>query len=281
MNETTRHDPPAVDFLRGARATFRFALPMTLWSRRTLLMSMLAVFLPLSAALFLTVKAIPAAEIRTPGYIFYSNAFQFVQYYVMLVALFYGTAVVAEEVDGKTLTYLLVRPVPRSALLLGKGMAAWFIGALIVAPMLTVTYTLFTLGDGLLYMGNASGFTVNLPTFLGDLVLTMGTLAVYTALFTFIGAYFKRPVLWGIAIAFGWESWVAFVPGLTRKLTVMHYVQSLSQHATGRNVAISILGQQTGTVQSIVALVVIFVLFGSLAAWVFGRREYFFDLSER
>jgi ABC-type transport system involved in multi-copper enzyme maturation permease subunit len=270
-----------VNFVRGTRATFNMALPMTLWSRRTLLMAMLAVFLPLAAALFLAVKAIPAAEIRTPGYIFYSNAFQFVQYYVMLVALFYGTAVVAEEVDGKTLTYLLIRPVPRSALLLGKGLAAWFIGALIVAPMLTITYALFTLGDGLLYMGNASSFTINLPTFLADIALTLGTLAVYIAVFTFIGAFFKRPVLWGIAIAFGWESWVAFVPGLTRKLTVMHYVQSLSMHATGKNVAVALLGQQTGTIQSILALVVIFALFGGLAAWTFGRREYFFDLSER
>jgi len=276
-----RHTPPAVDFIRGTKATFRLALPMTLWSRRTLLMTMLAVFLPLAAALFLAVKAIPAAEIRTPGYIFYSNAFQFVQYYVMLVALFYGTAVVAEEVDGKTLTYLLIRPVPRSAILLGKGLASWFIGALIIAPMLTITYALFTLGDGLLYMGNASSFTVNLPTFLSDIALTLGTLAVYTAVFTFIGAFFKRPVLWGIAIAFGWESWVAFVPGLTRKLTVMHYVQSLSQHATGKNVAVALLGQQTSTIQSILSLLVIFALFSGLAAWTFGRREYFFDLSER
>ena len=280
MNET-RTTPPEVDFFRSARAVCRLALPMTLWSRRTLLMTMLGIFLPLAAALFLAVKAIPDAGIRTPGYIFYSNAFQFVQHYVMLVALFYGTAVVAEEVDGKTLTYLLVRPVPRSAILLGKGMAAWLIGALILAPLLIITFMLFTLGDGLLYQGNASSFTVNFPTLVSDLALTLGTLAVYTALFTFIGAFFKRPVLWGIAIAFGWESWVAFVPGLTRKLTVMHYVQSLSGHATGRNVAVSILGQQTGTVQSILALILIFALFSFLSAWIFGRREYFFDISER
>lgn len=280
MNET-RTPPPDVDFFRGARAVCRLALPMTLWSRRTLLMTMLGIFLPLTAALFLAVKAIPDAGIHTPGYIFYSNAFQFVQYYVMLLALFYGTAVVAEEIDGKTLTYLLVRPVPRSAILLGKGIAAWLIGALILAPLLTITFVLFTLGDGLLYEGNASSFMVNFPTLLSDLVLTMGTLAVYTALFLFIGAYFKRPVLWAIAIAFGWESWVAFVPGLTRKLTVMHYVQSLSSHASGRNIAVSALEQQTGTVQSILALVLIFALFTALSAWVFGRQEYFFDMSER
>jgi ABC-2 type transport system permease protein len=254
VNDTIqRPEPPPVNFVAGARAVCQFALPMTLWSRRTLLMALLGIFLPLAAALFLAVKAIPAAEVRWPGFVFYSNAFQFVHYYVMLLALFYGTAVVAEEIDGRTLTYLFSRPVDKSAVLLGKAGAAWLIGALIVAPTLAVSYGLLTLVDG----------------------------AVYTAGFTFVGALFNRPVLWGIGIAFGWESWVAFVPGLTRKLTVMHYVQSLSQHASGRNVAIAVLGQQSGTGQSVLALMVIFALFTSLALWTFRRREYNYDLSKR
>jgi ABC-type transport system involved in multi-copper enzyme maturation permease subunit len=272
---------PETSFLASARAMCRLALPMTLWSRRTLLMAMLGLFLPLAASLFLAVKAIPSAEIRVPGYIFYSNAFQFVHYYVMLVALFYGTAVVAEEIDGKTLTYLLTRPLDRAAILLGKGAAAWSIGALILVPVLTATYVLFTLADGVLFAGDPSGFWINMPTLLADLALVLTALAVYTALFTLVGALFNRPVLWGIAIAFGWESWVAFVPGLTRKLTVMHYIQSLSPHASGRNVAIALLGQQSGTGQSMLALAVFFILFAGLAAWTFRRREYNFDLSQR
>ncbi len=272
---------PPVSFLAGARAMGRLALPTTLWSRRTLLMALLGLFLPLAASLFLAVKAIPATEIRTPGYIFYSNAFQFVHYYVMLVALFYGTAVVAEEVDSRTLTYLLTRPLDRAAVLLGKGAAAWIIGALILVPVLGATYVLFTLVDGLLFAGDASGFWINMPTFLADMALVLAALAVYTVLFTLVGALFNRPVLWGIAIAFGWESWVAFVPGLTRKLTVMHYIQSLSPHASGRNVAIALLGQQSGTGQSVLALAIYFALFAALAAWTFRRREYNFDISQR
>jgi ABC-type transport system involved in multi-copper enzyme maturation permease subunit len=283
--ETTSHSAvsPPVDFLRGARAVCRFTMPMTLWSRRTLLISLLVVFLPLAAALFLAVKAIPAVaeEMRLPGFVIYSNAFQIVHYYVLLLALFYGTAVVAEEIDNRTLTYLFTRPVDKAAILVGKASAAWIIGALILIPAIGCSYLLLTFFDGLLYTGNTSSFWVNLPTFLGDLVLMLGALAVYVAGFTFIGALFNRPVLWGIAIAFGWESWVAFVPGITRKLTVMHYVQSLSQHATGRNVAIALLGQQSGTAESVFALIVIFILFTSLAIWTFRRREYNYDLSQR
>lgn len=267
--------------MSGIRAAYRFALPMALWSRRTLLLSLLGMFLPLAALLFLTVKSIPAAEIRTPGYIFYSTAFQFVMYYVLLVALFYGTAVVSEEIEQRTLTYLTVRPVPKPALLIGKAAAAWTIGALIVCPFVAATYTVFTLGDGLLFSGGATSFRVNFPTLLADLLLVLATLGVYTAVFTFVGARFGRPVLWGIGIAFGWETWVAFIPGLTRKLTAMHYIQSLSPHASGRNIAVALLGQSAPKGQAMLALAIIFSLFGALAIWTFSRKEYDFDLSRR
>ncbi|MFQ5768850.1 MAG: ABC transporter permease, partial [Acidobacteriota bacterium] len=231
--------PREVGFMAGAKAVFRFSLPVTLVSRRTLMMGLLGTFLPLSAMVFLVVKAIPQAEIRRPGYIFYTGSFQFIFYYVMLVALFYGTAVVAEEIDWKTLTYLLVRPVSKGAILVGKGAAAWTVGSMILLPVITCTYLLFTLADGLMFSGGASSFWINLPTFLGDLLRVAGGLAVYTAVFMFLGAQFKHPVIWAIGVAFGWESWVAFVPGLTRKLTVMHYLQSLSPHAAARSIGIS------------------------------------------
>lgn len=272
---------PALSFMAGTRTAFRFALPMAFWSRRTLVLGLLGAALPLMAVVFLTVKSIPAAEIRTPGYIFFSNAFQFVLYYVLLTALAMGTAVIAEEIDGRTLTYLTIRPLPKTALLLGKAAAAWTTGAILVSFALVAGYTVFTLGDGLLFSGGADSFLINLPTLGVDLLLTLGALAVYTAVFTFVGARFGRPMLMGIALAFGWESWVAFVPGLTRKLTAMHYIQSLSPHASGRNAAVALLQQGAGRSESVVALIVILAAFALLAGWTFSRREYEFDLSKR
>ena len=272
---------PPIDFLKGAQAVYRMALPMSFWSKRTLFMSLLGATLPLTALIFLMVKAVPAFEVRVPGYIFYSNAFTFVHYYILLTALFYGTAVVAEEIEGNTLTYLFSRPVPKPAILIGKAAAAWTVGAAILAPLLFVTFSLFTLVDGLIYSGGISNFTINLPTLLEDVALALAALAVYVALFTFIGSFFNRPVMVGIVIAFVWETWVAFIPGVTRKLTVMHYVQSLTSHSTGKNIAISILGQATPTYQAIGSLILIFGLFTALAIWTFKSREYIFDLSKR
>jgi len=38
----------------------------------------------------------------------------------LLLALFYGTSVLGDELDGKTLTYLFTRPLPRWHFVLGK-----------------------------------------------------------------------------------------------------------------------------------------------------------------
>ena len=37
-----------------------------------------------------------------------------------LAALFYATSLVADEVEGRTLTYLLTRPITRASILAGK-----------------------------------------------------------------------------------------------------------------------------------------------------------------
>lgn len=293
---TTSTARPPVNFLGGALAVYRFALPATLWNRRTLVFGLLATALPVIAAGFLMWKAIPATEQLNEGYIFYTHTFFMVHYIVLLVALFYGTSVVAEELENRTLTYLFVRPVSKTAILVGKAAATWVSGALLIGPMIVVTYTLVTLGDGILseyvlnagivettrvYSGHPSSFLQHFPTLVEDLLLTLGALAVYVVIFTFVGAFFNKPVMWGIALAFGWESWVAYVPGLPHKLTVMHYIQSLTAHATGKNIGIQIAGQVSSAGESILALIFIFGLFTFLSLWTFNNREYIFDLSKQ
>ena len=74
---------------------------------------------------------------------------------------------------------------------------------------------------------------------------------------------------------------MAYVPGLPHKLTVMHYIQSLTAHATGKNIGIQIAGQVSSTGESILALIFIFGLFTFLSLWTFNNREYIFDLSKQ
>ena len=44
----------------------------------------------------------------------------YLQFLILIMALFFGTSVCSEEVEWKTLTYLTTRPVSKSAIILGK-----------------------------------------------------------------------------------------------------------------------------------------------------------------
>ena len=64
-----------------------------------------------------------------------------------------------------------------------------------------------------------------------DLALLALGLAVYGALFAFIGAKFKRPLLIGLIFVFGWEQAALAFPGYLKKFTVAYYLQALVPHA--------------------------------------------------
>ena len=42
-----------------------------------------------------------------------------IHFLVVFITLFYGTALISEEVEGKTLTYLFLRPIPKPVIMLG------------------------------------------------------------------------------------------------------------------------------------------------------------------
>ena len=66
---------------------------------------------------------------------------------------------------------------------------------------------------------------------LKDLMLLALGLAVYGAVFAFIGARFKRPLLVGLIFIFGWEQMALAFPGYLKKFTVAYYLQALVPHA--------------------------------------------------
>ena len=69
------------------------------------------------------------------------------------------------------------------------------------------------------------------PLLLKDLGLLALGLAVYGAVFAFIGARVPRPLVAGLVLVFGWEQIALVVPGYLRRFTVAYYLQSLVPHA--------------------------------------------------
>ena len=44
----------------------------------------------------------------------------YLQFLILILALFFGTSVCSEELEGKTLTYLTTRPISKTSIILGK-----------------------------------------------------------------------------------------------------------------------------------------------------------------
>jgi ABC-type transport system involved in multi-copper enzyme maturation permease subunit len=280
---STRPLPPAPGFLTSAVRVFDLSLSEMLWSRRTIFMALI-VGAPVVIALLLRLLVglgLPVfeGEVRNAGravrmsgpaifglliWVFY------LRFTVPVLGVFYGTSLMADEVEDKTITYLFVRPIRRGAVLLGKYLAYLACTIFVVLPSIVLVYLLVVPMQGTL-----GGSFIDLLKDLG--LLALG-LAVYGALFAFVGAKFKRPLLIGLVFVFGWEQAALLLPGYARNFTIAYYVQGLVPHAMPNDSIVSLLQgvfRESPTLAgSLFWLALIWAVFLALGAWVVERREY-------
>jgi len=187
-----------------------------------------------------------------------------------VLGVFYGTSLMADEVEDKTITYLFTRPIRRGAVLFGKYLAYLGCTIFVVLPSVMLVYLLVVPMQGTL-----GGSFLDL---LKDLSLLALGLAVYGALFAFVGAKFKRPLLIGLIFIFGWEQAALAFPGYLKKFTVAFYLQGLVPHAMPNDSTLSLIQgvfrESPSMAASLFGLAAILVVFVGLAAWIVERREY-------
>jgi len=116
------------------------------------------------------------------------------------------------------------------------------------------------------------------PALLTDLGMLIAGLIAYGAVFAWVGARLKRPLVLGLIFTFGWEPAVLLFPGYLKQLTVAYYLQSLVPHAMPQDSAVNILMQVfrevptiTTSLMSLTAIVVLALWFAARAV---ERREY-------
>jgi ABC-type multidrug transport system permease subunit len=285
---TPRPLPKAPGFVTSAFRVFDLSLSEMLWSRRTIFMGLLVGAPVLFALLvrFLVSLGAPIFEgtevrggvrttIRVAGPIIFGHVIWllYLRVIVPILGVFYGTSLMADEVEDKTITYLFVRPIRRGAVLLGKYLAYLVCTIFVVLPSVVLVYLLVVPIHGTL-----GGSFIDV---LKDLaMLTLG-LAVYGAVFAFIGAKLKRPLLVGLMFIFGWEQAAMAFPGYMKKFTVAYYLQGLVPHAMPNDGVISALQglfrESPSLAGSLFWLALIWFVFLALGAWVVERREYVLD----
>jgi ABC-type transport system involved in multi-copper enzyme maturation permease subunit len=261
---------------RSAVRVFDLSLTQMLWSRRSVFLALLVggpVLLAAAIRLIAATNGLPVVNgARVSGSTLFGVLIWllFVRFIVPVLGVLYGTALIADEVDDKTITYLFTRPIPRAAVLLGKYLAYLVCTSLLVLPSVVVVYLLVaSIGGGI---GRA------FPSLLGDLGMLGAGIASYGALFAFVGARMKRPLIVGLVFAFAWEPGVLLVPGYLKRATVAYYLQALVPHGMPQESTLMALLQAFQATPSIAVSLVSLSLIVALSLWYAGRaverREY-------
>jgi ABC-type transport system involved in multi-copper enzyme maturation permease subunit len=260
----------------SALRIFDLSLGQMLWSRRSVFLAVL-VGGPVALAVAIRIAALlnigPPRGPRPGGPVLFGLMIWllYIRFIVPVLGVFYGTALIADEVDDKTITYLFIRPIHRASVLLGKYLAYLACTTLIVLPSVVLVYFLIVPMRG-------GSIGAGFPSLLADLAMMVVGLACYGAVFALVGARLKRPLVMGLVFAFGWEPGVLLFPGYLKRLSVAYYLQALVPHAMPNEAAASILLRVVSEVPRVSVALVSLALISVGALWLaaraVGTREY-------
>ncbi len=269
MTPPATHATPTV--LASTARIFDLSLGQMLWSRRSVFLAFLVGGPVLLAA---GIRVVSAADrlglpqingARVGGAALFGTMIWllYVRVIVPVLGVFYGTSLVADEVDDKTITYLFTRPIPRAAVLFGKYLAYLVCTVLLVLPSVVFVYFLVAPIGGTI--GEA------FPTLVADLGMLAVGLTAYGAVFAWVGARMRRPLVVGLVFTFGWEPVVLVVPGYLKRLTVAYYLQALVPHAMPRDSPVSVLLQVFSGGPSVPTSLASLAAIAVVALWWAGR----------
>jgi len=244
---------------RQVAAVLRLETRKILLGRRTIVVYLLALLPLFLISLFHLVLLIEGdAEVGAASQlpIVFAGIYQFILRFVVYVGcvwifinLFRG-----EILDG-SLHYYFLCPVRREVLALGKYLAGLTAAVLLFggSTFLSWVYLYARVGpsaalEQLFGRDEAGG----LLTYVGITVLAC---IGYGALFLVVGLYLRNPVVPAVLL-WGWEWLNPVLPGLLKKLSVIHYLQSMRPVQLSDE-AVALLGQPTPPWISVPGILVI------------------------
>jgi ABC-type transport system involved in multi-copper enzyme maturation permease subunit len=241
--------------LASTRRIFDLAIGQMLWARRSALLALavgapilLAIVTRLTLAGGAAIVQINGRRIGSEAVFDSAMSLLYLKFIVPALGVFYGTSLIADEVEDKTITYLFTRPVPRGAIVLGKYLAYLVCVTSVVLPSAAVVFLVLVPFEDMASLVGA--FVRNLG------ILALG-LTAYGAVFLWAGALFRRPLVGGLLFVFGWEQLALVLPGYVGRLTIARYL-----HAD---------------TTSVVCLLLVTVAFLWIAMRTIERREYLLE----
>jgi ABC-type transport system involved in multi-copper enzyme maturation permease subunit len=228
-NRTGEHGLPWALWLRQIAAIFRFELHKNFLGRRSILIYLLAL-LPLFPLLILVVFQPPGNEwrdfnrVREIYAVLYNGL-------ILRTVVFFGCAWIfmnlfRGEIVDRSLHYYFLSAVRREVLVVGKyisGLATsviLFTGTTVIALWLLYVPRFYS--QSLRYFVEGQGLN-QLLSYAGITILAC---VGYGAFFLVVGLFIRNPIIPALLL-YGWE-WLNFLlPPLLKKISVIHYLNSL------------------------------------------------------
>lgn len=207
-------------YRRFVGAFFGHSVAMMLRRKRTILAGAIVLF-PILIPLMLSLNTENLAQWR--GNKVFVNLIENLYITVLspLFALFFGCMLMGEDVESQTIPYILARPTPRTAVVVGKFLAYLFVTSAMLLPPVALTFAACTI------LGDISFSRAGIELLLHYFAVCVLSLAGYGSLCIFLGALTKRPIIFGIALMFGWQRLALLAPGLIDFMTIDKYVRAI------------------------------------------------------
>jgi ABC-type transport system involved in multi-copper enzyme maturation permease subunit len=263
-------------YLNAMRSASGQAITMMVRQKRIILATLIC-FLPVAIPVMMVFfSSDPYAQEGLETFILLTTNVQ-IRVLCPLLALFFATMLIGQDVESQTIPFVLTRPIPRSAWIIGRYVAYLCITEIIMALSIFLTFGACTALEGL----SLSGGDVKLALhFVGTAAMA---LIAYGALMMFLGAVSKRPIIIGVVIIYGWQPIANFIPGLIDFLTIKKFVDtllpSLAEHLMV-NKFDTAFGEFTkkaydvSEIQAIVTLIAIAGVFTMLSVVTVRWRQY-------
>jgi ABC-type transport system involved in multi-copper enzyme maturation permease subunit len=231
VSEKTNTEPlPWSLWLRQIRAIFRLEIEKNFLGKRSILIYLLA-FLPLFPLAILALFTPPGREWQD----FTQYGMIYAIYYgglILRTVVFFGCAWIfmnlfRGDLVDRSLHYYFLSPVRREVLVIGKyisGLATsiiLFTATTVLALLLLYFPHFYSESVRFFFDGPGAG---QLLTYAGITILAC---IGYGAFFLVVGLFFRNPIIPALVL-YGWE-WLNFLlPPLLKKISVIHYLNSLS-----------------------------------------------------
>jgi ABC-2 type transport system permease protein len=215
--------PPRTSVASALWSLYVLTLRQHLHGRRWMI---LAVLFLLPAGLAVFVRA-TAPDVPPVGMEF-MFAFMFIpQGLLPLIALLYASGMIQDEQEEQTLTYLLIRPIPKWALYGVKWLATLTTATLLTALLTALTYIA-------IYAGSTGKGPIDVPMrCLKAASVHSLAVAAYCSLFGVMSLFTRRMLVMGIVYTAFFEGLLANLPLSIRLVTVIYYARIIAYRTIG------------------------------------------------